>query len=204
MLVNMTEDEWDAVVAVHLKGHFAPTRHAAAYWRERSKAGEEVRGRVVNTSSPSGVFGNVGQANYGAAKAGIAGFTIIVAQELQRYGVTVNCIAPNARTRMTEETFQMSAPPEGFDPLDPANVSAVVVALCADEAQAITGQVLHVWGGAVNVLRGWSADELLDAPDGWEPDALLAELLACFPDGASPPGMLAGMQSAGGRSLQAG
>src|SRR5438045_302470 len=131
MLVNMTEDEWDAVVAVHLKGHFAPTRHAAAYWRERSKAGEELRGRVVNTSSPSGVFGNVGQANYGAAKAGIAGFTIIVAQELQRYGVTVNCLAPNARTRMTEETFQMDAPQEGFDPLDSATVSAVIVALWA-------------------------------------------------------------------------
>jgi NAD(P)-dependent dehydrogenase (short-subunit alcohol dehydrogenase family) len=156
MLVNMTEEEWDAVIAVHLKGHFAPTRHAAAHWRERSKAGEEVRARVVNTSSPSGVFGNVGQANYGAAKAGIAGFTLIVAQELQRYGVTVNCLAPNARTRMTEETFQIGAPPEGFDPLDPANVSAVVVALCADEAQAITGQVFHVWGGAVNALRGWS------------------------------------------------
>src|SRR6187551_1207226 len=145
MLVNMTEDEWDAVIAVHLKGHFAPTRHAAAYWRERSKAGEEVHGRVINTASPSGVFGNVGQANYGAAKAGIAGFTVIVAQELHRYGVTVNCLAPNARTRMTEETFQMDAPPEGFDPLDPRNVSAVVVALCADEAQAITGQVFHVW-----------------------------------------------------------
>jgi NAD(P)-dependent dehydrogenase (short-subunit alcohol dehydrogenase family) len=203
MLVNMTEEEWDAVIAVHLKGHFAPTQHAAAHWRERSKAGEEVRARVVNTSSPSGVFGNVGQANYGAAKAGIAGFTVIVAQELARYGVTVNCLAPNARTRMTEETFQMSAPEEGFDPLDPSNVSAVVVALCADEAQAITGQVFHVWGGAVNALRGWSADELLNAPDGWEPDALLAELLARFPEGASPPGMLAGMQSAGGRSLQA-
>ena len=203
MLVNMTEDEWDAVIAVHLKGHFAPTRHAAAYWRERSKAGEEVRGRVVNTASPSGVFGNVGQANYGAAKAGIAGFTIIVAQELQRYGVTVNCLAPNARTRMTEETFQMDAPPEGFDPLDPANVSTVVVALCADEAQAITGQVFHVWGGAVNALRGWSADELFSASEGWEPDALLSELLARFPDGVAPPGMLAGMQSAGGRSLQA-
>ena len=149
------------------------------------------------------MFGNVGQANYGAAKAGIAAFTQIAAQELGRYGVTVNCLAPNARTRMTEETFQMSAPPEGFDPLDPANVSAVVVALCADEAQAITGQVVHVWGGAVNVLKGWSAGDLLDAPEGWEPDALLAELLARFPDGASPPGMLAGMQSAGGRSLQA-
>ena len=97
----------------------------------------------------------------------------------------------------------MGAPEEGFDPLDPANVSAVVVALCADETQAITGQVIHVWGGAVNVLHGWSAGELLDAPDGWEPDALLGELLTRFPDGASPPGMIAGMQSAGGRSLQA-
>src|SRR5438105_5337813 len=203
MIVNMTEEEWDSVIAVHLKGHFAPTQHAAAHWRERSKAGEEVRARVVNTSSPSGVFGNVGQANYGAAKAGIAGFTIIAAQELQRYGVTVNCLAPNARTRMTEETFQMGAPEEGFDPLDPANVSAVVVALCADETQAITGQVFHVWGGAVNALGGWSAAELLDAPAGWEPDALLAELLARFPDGAAPPGMIAGMQSAGGQSLRA-
>jgi NAD(P)-dependent dehydrogenase (short-subunit alcohol dehydrogenase family) len=203
MLVNMTEDEWDAVIAVHLKGHFAPTQHAAAYWREQSKAGEEVRGRVICTASPSGVFGNVGQANYGAAKAGIAGFTIIVAQELQRYGVTVNCLAPNARTRMTEETFQMSAPEEGFDPLDPSNISTVVVALCADKAQAITGQVFHVWGGAVNALKCWSAGELFDAPEGWDSDSLLGELLARFPDGASPPGMIAGMQSAGGRSLQA-
>ena len=203
MLVNMTEAEWDSVIAVHLKGHFAPTQHAAAYWREQSKAGEEVRGRVICTASPSGVFGNVGQANYGAAKAGIAGFTVIVAQELARYGVTVNCLAPNARTRMTEETFQMGAPEEGFDPLDPSNISTVLVALCADEAQAITGQVFHVWGGAVNALQGWSAGELFDAPEGWDSDALLGEILTRFPDGASPPGMIAGMQSAGGRSLQA-
>src|SRR5207253_9177043 len=155
MLVNMEEDEWDAVIAVHLKGHFAPTRHAAAHWRERAKAGEDVKARVINTSSPSGVFGNVGQANYGAAKAGIAGFTLIVAQELQRYGVTVNCLAPNARTRMTEETFDMDAPQEGFDPLDPSNMSPLVVALCADAAQSITGQVFHVWGGAINALQGW-------------------------------------------------
>src|SRR5438045_1541382 len=168
MIVNMTEEEWDAVVTVHLKGHFAPTRHAAAYWRERSKAGEEVRGRVVNTSSPSGVFGNVGQTNYGAAKAGIAGFTIIVAQELQRYGVTVNCLAPNARTRMTEDTFDMSAPEDGFDPLDPANMSPLVVALCADEAQEITGQVFHVWGGAINALQGWTAGELFASDERWE------------------------------------
>ena len=203
MLVNMTEEEWDAVIAVHLKGHFAPTRHAAAHWRELAKSGDEVRARVINTSSPSGVFGNVGQANYGAAKAGIAGFTVIVAQELARYGVTVNCLAPNARTRMTEETFEMGPPEEGFDPLDPANMSAVVVALAADEAQRITGQVFHVWGGAVNALRGWSAGELFEAPEGWGADALLGELVARFPEGASPPGMIAGMQAAGGRSLRA-
>ena len=204
MLVNMSEQEWDAVIGVHLKGHFAPTRHAAAHWRELSKGGEQVRGRVVNTSSPSGVFGNVGQSNYGAAKAGIAAFTVIAAQELHRYGVTVNCLAPNARTRMTEETFDMSAPEPGeFDALDPANMSPVVVALCADEAQEITGQVFHVWGSAVNVLRGWSAGELFETDGRWEADALLREILERFPEGASPPGMVAGMQSAGGRSLRA-
>ena len=202
MLVNMEEDEWDAVIAVHLKGHFATTRHAAAHWRERSKAGEDVRARVINTSSPSGVFGNVGQTNYGAAKAGIAAFTIIAAQELGRYGVTVNCLAPNARTRMTEETFEMGAPQEGFDPLDPSNNSPIVVALCADEAQGITGQCFHVWGGAVNALRPWDAGELFQRDEGWNADELLAALRERFPDGAAPEGMLAGMQKAGGRSLR--
>jgi NAD(P)-dependent dehydrogenase (short-subunit alcohol dehydrogenase family) len=201
MIVNMTEQEWDAVINVHLKGHFCPSQHAAAHWRERSKAGDEVRGRIVNTSSPSGVFGNVGQANYGAAKAGIAAFTIILAQELGRYGVTVNCVAPNARTRMTEETFDMGEIPEGFDPLDPANISPVVVALCADEAQGITGQVFHVWGGAVSRLQGWTGGDLFDAPDGWEADALLGELRAKYPDGISPRGMAESMESVGARSL---
>jgi NAD(P)-dependent dehydrogenase (short-subunit alcohol dehydrogenase family) len=203
MIVNMTEDEWDSVIAVHLKGHFAPTRHAAAHWRERAKAGDDVKGRVINTSSPSGVFGNIGQANYGAAKAGIAGFTVIVAQELQRYGVTVNCLAPNARTRMTEETFDMSAPDGGFDPLDPSNMSPLVVALSSDEAQSITGQVFHVWGGAINALQGWTAGELFQADEKWDADALLAELTDRFPEGAAPPGMIAGMQKAGGASLRA-
>jgi NAD(P)-dependent dehydrogenase (short-subunit alcohol dehydrogenase family) len=202
MLINMTEEEWDSVIAVHLKGHFAPTRHAAAYWRERSKAGEEVRGRVINTSSPSGVFGNVGQTNYGAAKAGIAAFTLIAAQELHRYGVTVNCLAPNARTRMTEETFDMGAPAEGFDPLDPSNISPLVLALSADEAQGITGQVFHLWGGAINALVGWSAGELFQSDAKWDSDALLGELVARFPDGVAPPGMMAGMQAAGGHSLR--
>ena len=203
MIVNMTEAEWDSVIAVHLKGHFAPTRHAAAYWRERAKAGDEVRGRVINTSSPSGVFGNVGQSNYGAAKAGIAGFTLIVAQELQRYGVTVNCLAPNARTRMTEDTFDMGAPPEGFDPLDPSNMSPLVVALAADAAQGITGQVFHVWGGAINALQGWSAGELFVSGEKWDADALLGELTERFPAGVSPAGMVAGMRDAGGQSLRA-
>jgi NAD(P)-dependent dehydrogenase (short-subunit alcohol dehydrogenase family) len=203
MLVNMAEDEWDAVIAVHLKGHFSVTHHAAAHWRERAKAGEQLRARVINTSSPSGLFGNVGQTNYGAAKAGIAAFTLIAAQELARYGVTVNCLAPNARTRMTEETFEMGAPQDGFDPLDPANISPVVVALCADEAQDITGQVFHIWGGAVNALQGWTSGELFQRDEGWDPDALLAAMLERFPDGAAPEGMVAGMQKAGGQSLRA-
>jgi NAD(P)-dependent dehydrogenase (short-subunit alcohol dehydrogenase family) len=203
MLVNMTEAEWDAVVAVHLKGHFAPTHHAAAHWRERSKAGEEVRGRVINTSSPSGVFGNVGQANYGAAKAGIAGFTLIAAQELGRYGVTVNCLAPNARTRMTEETFgDLPKPQDGFDPLDPGNMAPVVVALCADEAQDITGQVFFVWGGVVNVLHPWDAGELFAAEGRWDADELLAQLQERFPEGAAPERMVAMMQKAGGQSMR--
>jgi len=202
MLVNMTEEEWDAVIAVHLKGHFAPLRHAGAYWRERSKAGEEVGGRVVNTSSPSGVFGNVGQANYGAAKAGIAGLTLIAAQELGRYGVTVNCLAPNARTRMTEVTFGELAKPEGFDPLDPANMAPLVVALCADEAQDITGQCFFVWGGVVNMLQPWEAGETFVAEEGWDADELLAALRERFPEGAAPAGMLAAMEQAGGRSMR--
>jgi NAD(P)-dependent dehydrogenase (short-subunit alcohol dehydrogenase family) len=203
MLVNMEQHEWDAVVEVHLKGHFAPTRHAAAYWRERSKAGEEVRARVINTSSPSGVFGNVGQANYGAAKAGIVGLTLIAAQELQRYGITVNAIAPNARTRMTEAAFGEIPPPEeGFDPADPANNSPIVVALCADEAQHITGQVFFVYGGVVNLLRGWDAGELFASGERWDPDELLRELQDRLPEGAAPPGMLESMHRAGGQSMR--
>jgi NAD(P)-dependent dehydrogenase (short-subunit alcohol dehydrogenase family) len=203
MLVNMTEDEWDSVVAVHLKGHFAPTRHAAAYWRERSKAGEDVRARIINTSSPSGVFGNVGQVNYGAAKAGIAGFTLIAAQELARYGVTVNCLAPNARTRMTEAAFgEIPVPEDGFDAMDPANMSPIVVALCADEAQNVTGQCFFVYGGAVNVLRGWDAGELFARDERWDADDFLAQLRERFPDGLAPAGMVEQMASAGGRSAR--
>jgi len=205
MLVNMTEEEWDAVIEVHLKGHFAPTRHAAAYWRELAKAGETLHARVINTSSPSGVFGNVGQANYGAAKGAIASFTLIAAQELARYGVTVNCLAPSARTRMTEETFgELAVPEEGFDAFDPANIAPVVVALCADEAQDITGQCFFVYGGSVNVLRPWDAGELFAAEGRWAPGELLAELRDRFTEGAAPAGTLAMMAKAGGRSLREG
>ena len=205
MLVNMTEDEWDSVITVHLKGHFGPTRHAAAYWREQSKSGVEVRGRVINTSSPSGVFGNVGQTNYGAAKAGIAAFTVIAAQELGRYGVTVNCLAPSARTRMTEATFGEIPPPaEGFDTMDPANIAPVVVALAADAAQGITGQCFFVFGGAVSVLQPWDAGELFEADARWDADQLLARLQERFPDGVAPEGMAPMMAKAGGRSLSVG
>jgi NAD(P)-dependent dehydrogenase (short-subunit alcohol dehydrogenase family) len=203
MLVNMEEHEWDAVIEVHLKGHFAPTRHAAAHWRERSKAGDDVRGRVISTSSPSGVFGNVGQANYGAAKAGIVGFTLIAAQELQRYGVTVNAVAPNARTRMTEAAFGEIPPPDGgFDPAAAANNSPIVVALCADEAQEVTGQVFFVYGGVVNMLHGWGAGELFASEERWDPDELLRALQERLPEGAAPPGMLESMRRAGGQSLR--
>jgi NAD(P)-dependent dehydrogenase (short-subunit alcohol dehydrogenase family) len=198
MLVNMDEAEWDAVIAVHLKGHFAPTRHAAAHWRDRAKAGEDVRARVINTSSPSGVFGNVGQANYGAAKAGIAMLTIITAQELGRYGVTVNCIAPNARTRMTESAFDLPDDEGGFDPLAPANNTPIVVALCADAAQGITGQVFHIFGGAVNLLTPWFPGELFARDEGWDAGGLLEELLARLPDGASPAGLIEMLEQVGG------
>jgi NAD(P)-dependent dehydrogenase (short-subunit alcohol dehydrogenase family) len=198
MLVNMEEAEWDAVIAVHLKGHFAPTRHAAAHWRDRAKAGERVRARVINTSSPSGVFGNVGQVNYGAAKAGIANFTIVAAQELGRYGVTVNCIAPNARTRMTESAFELPSGEGGFDPLAPVNNTPIVVALCADAAQGITGQVFHLFGGAVNMLQPWAPGELFVREDGWEAEELLDEVVARLPDGVAPLGLVEMLERVGG------
>jgi len=187
MLFNMSPDEWDAVIHVHLRGHFGPLRHAASHWRARAKAGEATAGRIVNTSSPSGLFGNVGQANYGAAKAGIAALTVIAAQELAPYGVTVNCIAPNARTRMTENLPSGQRSSDGaLDPMDPAHNAKIVVALCADEAQHITGQVFHVAGGAVSCLQPWSAGEMFVNPDGWTPESLLDDLLERFPEGIKP------------------
>ncbi|MGH2777553.1 MAG: SDR family oxidoreductase [Actinomycetota bacterium] len=199
MLVNLSEDEWDAVINVHLKGHYAPTRHAAAYWRAQSKAGNPVAGRVINTASPSGVFGNVGQTNYGAAKAGIAAFTVIAAQELSRYGVTVNCLAPNARTRMTGDIFASVPAPEGdYDPLSPDNISPIVVALASDEAASITGQVFFVYGPAINVLKPWDSGTLIKQEGKWDPTDLVGKLNENFPNGIAPEGMMPMLLKAAG------
>ena len=154
MLVNMTEQEWDAVIQVHLKGTFAPSRHAAAYWREKSKeTGEPVGGRIVNTTSTSGIYGNMGQTNYGAAKAGIAAFTIIAARELRRIGVTVNAISPSAYTRMTEGLRELSE--EEIADRHPKWVAPAVVYLCSEEAEDLTGRIIQAGGGMVAVCEGW-------------------------------------------------
>src|SRR5687768_6821336 len=158
MSFNMSEEDWDAVIAVHLKGHFAPARHAAVYWREQAKAGNEVGRRMIHTSSEAGLFGNAGQANYAAAKAGIAALAMVFARELERYGVTSNAIAPRARTRMTEQSDFLGAPedPEEFDAMAPENVSPTVAWLASDDAAGVSGQVFVVIGGSVYVLDGWS------------------------------------------------
>ena len=174
MLFNMTEEEWDGVIQVHLKGTFAPAHFAAAHWRDRSRAGEDVDARIVNTSSTSGIFGNVGQTNYGAAKAGIAAFTIIAAQELARYGVTVNAIAPGARTRMTENLGGPRPDPEPgeFDQRAPENVAPLVVWLGSAESRGVTGQVFLVGGGRIGVARGWQRGPMIDKGARWEPEEL--------------------------------
>jgi NAD(P)-dependent dehydrogenase (short-subunit alcohol dehydrogenase family) len=181
MLVNMTEEEWDAVINVHLKGTFAPARWAAAYWREKVKAGETVDARIVNTSSTSGIFGNPGQTNYGAAKAGLAAFTVIAAQELGRYGVTVNAIAPGARTRMTENLGGGGRPepkPGEFDRSDPENIAPLVVWLGSNESKEVTGRVFLVSGGTISVAEGWRRGPTASQDDRWDP----AELSKVVPD----------------------
>ena len=174
MLVNMAEAEWDAVIKVHLKGTFAPTHHAAAHWRELVKQGQKIDARIINTTSVSGIYGNAGQTNYGAAKAGIASFTIICAMELGRYGVTANAIAPVARTRMTEE-LGMGPAPEGatFDALDPANISPLVVWLGSNDNVDVNGWVFLVDGDRVSVAEGWRRGPTA-RNDGmrWEPSQL--------------------------------
>ncbi len=185
MLVNMTEEDWDAVINVHLKGTFAPTRHAAEYWRGAAKAGQAVDGRVINTTSPSGLYGSVGQANYGSAKAGIAGFTIIAARELGRYGVTVNAIAPTALTRLTEDIAfiqQLAGADEsGFDETAPANIAPVAVWLGSERSKDVTERIFAVWGGRITVVEGWAAGPSVDRHGTWaaaELDDVLPDLVA--------------------------
>jgi NAD(P)-dependent dehydrogenase (short-subunit alcohol dehydrogenase family) len=186
VIINMTEAEWDAVIAVHLKGHFCPTRHAAAYWREQTKAGKTVNASIVHTSSTSGLFANPGQANYGAAKTGIATLSQICAKELSRYGVRSNAIAPAARTRLTEATPGLSEvvkpPKDGFDVWDPANVSPFVAYL-ATEGCPFTGETFLVQGGTVQRVQSWSAAEKIEKDDRWT----VAELASDASKLARPP-----------------
>jgi len=175
MLVGMSEQEWDAVIRVHLKGHFAMLRHAATYWRAESKAGRPRQARVINTSSGAGLLGSVGQGNYAAAKAGIALLTVQAAAEMAAYGVTANAIAPAARTRMTEAVFAgtMAKPTdEAFDAMDPANVPPLVVWLGSMESDDVTGRVFEVEGGMVAVADGWQRSAQRDKAARWDPAEL--------------------------------
>lgn len=177
MLVNMSIEEWDAVIRVHLRGTFAPLHHAAAYWRSRVKDGHTVDARIINTTSSSGIYGNVGQGNYGAAKAGIASMTIIAAMELQRYGVTVNAVAPAALTRMTEDLAPHGASrpipvPGDFQAGDADNIAPVVVWLGSTESAGITGRVFNARGGMISVAEGWRAGPEQDKGSRWDPAEL--------------------------------
>jgi len=187
MLANTSEEEWDAVIRVHLKGHFATLRHAADYWRGKVKSGETgadtLQARVINTSSGAGLQGSVGQGNYSAAKAGIAALTLVAAAEMGRYGVTVNAIAPAARTRMTEKVFAetMARPEDGFDAMAPENVSPLVVWLGSAESRDVTGKVFEVEGGLIRVAEGWAHGPQVDKGARWDPAELgpvVADLLA--------------------------
>jgi NAD(P)-dependent dehydrogenase (short-subunit alcohol dehydrogenase family) len=195
MFVNATEDEWDAVVRVHLKGHFCVARWAASLWRDRAKAGEPVDGRIINTSSGAGLLGSVGQAAYSAAKAAIASLTLVQAAELGRYGVTANAIAPTARTRMTETVFpDMMARPEtpgSFDAMAPDNIAPLVVWLGSAESRDVTGRVFEMEGGKVSIADGWQHGPFVDKQDRWDPAELgpvVHELVLKAP----PPGPVYG------------
>ncbi len=155
MLTNMSEDEWDAVIKVHLKGTFAPTHFAAAYWRDRHKAGHITNGRIINTSSVSGIYGNIGQTNYGAAKAGIAAFTVISSLELARYGVTVNAVAPVALTRMTENLGPAPETEEEREQRSPKWIAPIVTWLVSEESHGVTGRVFEASGNVLAIAEGW-------------------------------------------------
>lgn len=187
MFAGTSEDEWDAVVRVHLKGHFCVARHAAAWWRAEAKDGRDTKGRIVNTSSGAGLLGSVGQAAYSAAKAGIVGLTLVQSAELGRYGATANAIAPVARTRMTEQVFadDMAAPESGFDAKAPENVAPLVVWLGSDRSAHVTGRVFEIDGGLLTLMDGFRHGPAVDKGDRWDP----AELDAVIDDlvGGTPP-----------------
>lgn len=176
MSFNLSEDDWDSVIRVHLKGHAACSRAAARHWRARSKAGEEVSGRIINTASEAGLYGNPGQLNYVAAKAGIAAMTISLARELKRYGVTANAVTPRARTRMTEDVLGdfAAAKPGQFDEWDPANIAPVVAWLASDAAAKVSGQVFVVFANRLHVMSGWTLEGTIETEGAWT----VAELAA--------------------------
>jgi len=183
MFVSCSEEEWDAIVNVHLKGHFCLARHAAEHWRNESKAGNPVDARIINTSSGAGLLGSIGQSSYSAAKAGIATLTLIQAAELGRYGITANAIAPSARTRMTEDVFadMMKAPDSGFDSMHPGNVSPLVVWLGSAQSKDVSGRVFEIAGGEISIADGWRTGPAVDKGARWAPDEVggaVADLLA--------------------------
>jgi len=189
---NMTEGEWDSVVRVHMKGHFVPTRWATAYWRERFKeTNEPVNARIVYTASEAGLYGNAGQANYSAAKAGIASMAIVVAREMEKYGVTCNTLNPRARTRMTINTFgadRLTGKEGEFDYNDPDNVSPLVAFLCSDAAADITGQTFVAGGDTVAWMQGWTrASRVKKDKDRWTPSELVAAKAELFGDKSTRP-----------------
>ncbi|MGE3675663.1 MAG: SDR family oxidoreductase, partial [Polyangiaceae bacterium] len=188
MFVSTSEAEWDAVIRVHLKGHFAPARHAAEYWRGLSKAGKPVSGRIINTSSGAGLQGSVGQGTYSAAKAGIAALTLVQAAELGRYGITANAIAPAARTRMTEAVFadMMKKPDAGFDKMAPENISPLVAWLASDEAGDVTGRVFEISGGEIKLSDGWRVTSEVNQDARWDATQLGPVMAKLLNEGLAP------------------
>ena len=194
MFVNMTVDDWDAVIRVHLRGTFCPVKRAVEYWRTESKAGRPRAGRIITTSSGAGLMGSLAQTNYSTAKAGIAGFTINIAAELGRIGVTANSIAPSARSRMTEDAFaeMMAKPESGFDAMDPANISPIVVWLGSEQSGHVTGRVFECAGGELSVADGWQHGTPVDKGDRWDPaelGAVVDGLIAAAPAPAAVYGV---------------
>lgn len=175
MFTSLSEDDWDAVVNVHLKGHFCISSHAAKYWRQQSKEGKNVNARIINTSSGAGLQGSVGQSNYVAAKAGILGLTLNQSAELARYGITANSVAPQGRTGMTEEVFadMMKVPEDGsFDRFDPANVAPLIVYLCSEHSSHLTGHCFESFGGKLSIADGWKTGPVKDKGARYEPSEI--------------------------------